>query len=55
MLKMGARVAAPMYTVINAESEFSEDGVPVDRATAEKRATALVNELMWLVERSAVE
>lgn len=52
LLKLGARVAAPMYTVINAETEFSETGMPKDAAAAEKRAAVPVGELMWLVEKT---
>lgn len=55
MLKMGARVAAPTYTVLNVGSDFSEDGVAVDPQRAEKYAKAPVEELMWLVNNSADE
>lgn len=49
LLKLGARVAAPMYTVINAAATFSESGVPADVADAEKRAAAPIKELLWMM------
>lgn len=52
MLKLGARVAAPLYTVVEAEKNFSEDGVPADAPRAEKYVAAMIDELLWLVEKS---
>ena len=51
MMKIGARVASPLYTVIEA-ADYGGDGTPPDRAFAEKMATPAVDELMWLVEKS---
>ena len=51
-LKMGARVAAPLYTVVNAGADFSETGEPRDPALAEKFLAAPLAEFMWLVEKS---
>lgn len=53
LLKMGARVAGPLYTVTKAGEEFAEDGTPADPATAVKRADPAVNELAWLIEKSS--
>lgn len=52
LLKMNARVAAPLYTVVRAGRDFAEDGTPADRDTAVKYAKAPVDELLWLVDRS---
>ena len=52
-LKMGARVAAPAYTVLNAGTDFSEGGTPADRERLERYAKAPVEELMWLVRKSS--
>ncbi len=54
MLKLGARVAAPIYTVIKVGEDFAEDGTPRDPATAEKFAAAPLDELIWLVEKTGV-
>lgn len=54
-LKMGARVAAPLYTVLSAGTDFAEDGTPADPARLEKYAKAPVDELMWLVEKSIAD
>lgn len=51
-MKLGARVASPIYTVIRAGEDFSDNGVPVDIGTAEKFAAAPVEELLWLVRKS---
>lgn len=53
LMKLGARVAAPVYTVIRAGEDFSEAGVPADASTAEKYAAAPVEEFLWLVDKSA--
>lgn len=50
-LKLGARVAAPLYTVLNAGTDFSPEGEPAG-PKFEKYAAAPVGELMWLVEKS---
>lgn len=50
-LKMGARVAAPMYTVLRAGDDFSPEGEAVNGAVA-KYAEVPVAELMWLVNKS---
>lgn len=52
MLKMDARVAPPLYTVLNAGTDFSPEGDPVDAEKAEKYAQAPVAEFMWLVDAS---
>ncbi|MCC8019865.1 MAG: NAD(P)H-dependent oxidoreductase [Rikenellaceae bacterium] len=54
LMKLGARVAAPVYTVIRAGEDFSENGIPADGSTAEKYAAAPVEEFLWLVDRSAI-
>ena len=51
-LKMGARVAAPTYTVLNAATDFAEDGTPADPQRLERYAEAPVREFMWLVGKS---
>lgn len=53
LLKMGSRVAAPIYAVVNAGTDFSPEGDPVDAEKSEKYAQAPVDEFMWLVEKSA--
>lgn len=53
LLKMGARVAAPLYTVVNVSREYGEDGTPADPAKAEKYAARPLEELMWLVAKTA--
>ncbi|MCC8035746.1 MAG: NAD(P)H-dependent oxidoreductase [Rikenellaceae bacterium] len=52
LMKLGARVASPGYTVLRAGEEFSESGVPADGAAAEKYAAAPVEEFLWLVDNS---
>lgn len=52
MLKMEARVAAPIYTIVNVGTDFAEDGEPVDQEKAEKYAQTPVAEFMWLVYKS---
>lgn len=52
-LKVGARVAAPLYTVVNAGTDFSPEGVPAEPERLEKYAAAPVEELMWLVHKSS--
>lgn len=52
MLKLGARVAAPLYTVIKVDADFTDDGTPADQAVAERFAAAPIKELMWLIEKS---
>jgi NAD(P)H-dependent FMN reductase len=51
-LKLGARVAAPVYTVINAGGDFAEDGTPRDSAMSEKFAAAPIKEFMWIVDKT---
>lgn len=52
-LRMGARVAAPSYTVLNAGTDFAEDGTPADRERAERYAKSPADEFMWLVGKSS--
>lgn len=51
-LKMGTRVAAPTYTVLNVGTDFAEDGRPADPQRMERYAKTPVDELMWLVNKS---
>lgn len=53
LMKMGARVACPLYTVIKAGDDFSPEGIAADPATAERFAGPAVDELMWLIEKGA--
>lgn len=55
LMKLGARVASPTYTVLRAGEEFSESGVPADGQAAEKYAAAPIEELLWLVDSSKKE
>lgn len=52
LLKMGARVAAPCYTVIEAGSAFDESGVPSNAQLTEKFSSAMIRELIWLIDKS---
>jgi NAD(P)H-dependent FMN reductase len=51
-LKLGARVAAPLYTVIRAGDDFAEDGTPVDRERLSGYAREPLTEFLWLVNRT---
>lgn len=51
-LKMGARVAAPTFTIINVGSEFSMEGAPAEPQRVERHFKTPVAEFMWLVEKS---
>jgi NAD(P)H-dependent FMN reductase len=50
-LKLGARVAAPMYTVTNVEKDFAEDGKLLNPGV-EKYVQAPVDEFLWLINNS---
>lgn len=52
LLKMGARVTGPLYTVLNAGADFSETGMPSDKAAAERNAAKPIEELVWMVTKS---
>lgn len=51
-MKLGARVAAPMYTIVNVEKSFSEDGEPTDLVSAEKWVKAPIDEFLWIIKNS---
>ncbi len=51
-LKLGARVAAPLYTVINVEKDFAADGTLVN-PDVERFGRAPLDEFLWMVEKSA--
>ena len=50
-LKLGARVAAPLYTVMSVERDFSEDGSLIN-PDVEKYALAPIEEFLWIVNNS---
>ncbi len=50
-LKLGARVAAPLYTVTNVESDFSTDGELLNPAV-ERFTTAPIEEFLWIVTKT---
>lgn len=52
LLKMGARVTGPLYTVVNAGEEYAEDGTPATPEKAEKNAARPIEELMWMVGKN---
>ena len=52
LLKMGARVTGPLYTVTSVGNDYSETGVPANRETAEKYAREPVGELLWMVRKN---
>lgn len=51
LLKLGARVAAPLYTVTNVEKDFAEDGTLLNQGV-ERFVAAPEEEFMWLVNNS---
>lgn len=53
LMKLGARVAAPVYTVLQAGVDFDEDGTPHDPERIQKYAAAPLDELKWLVDKTA--
>lgn len=52
LLKMGARVTGPLYTVINVGSDFTETGTPADPPQARRYAKQPVEEFAWLVNKN---
>jgi len=48
--KIHAIVVPAMFPTPTVDKNFSEDGVPIDKAGTDKRATAFVNELLWFIE-----
>jgi NAD(P)H-dependent FMN reductase len=50
-LKLGARVAAPHYTVVNVEKDFAEDGELLNK-DVEKYAQAPIEEFLWIVNKT---
>lgn len=52
LLKMEARVAGPLYTIVDVQEEYDVDGVPADPQRAEKYALKPLAELMWMIKKS---
>ncbi len=52
MLKLGARVAAPLYTVTRVGEDFGEDGTPADPERIGRYAEAPVEEFLWLINKT---
>lgn len=50
--KIGALTVPAMFPVANISQSFDENGQPTDPASVNKRASAFVDELVWLVERT---
>ncbi|WP_316813738.1 NAD(P)H-dependent oxidoreductase [Pedobacter heparinus] len=48
--KIGAWTVPAMFPVPKVQEAFDENGVPVDQAGMDKRATVFINELLWCVE-----
>lgn len=48
--KIRAWTVPAMYPVPNAHATFDENGVPADKASADKRAAVFTRELLWCVE-----
>ena len=48
--KLGAMTVPATLRLPNIESTFDEAGIPADKTEINKRASALVNELLWYVE-----
>lgn len=48
--KLQAWTVPVLFPVPNVNDTFTEDGVPVNRETMEKRATTFLNELLWCME-----
>lgn len=53
LIRLGARVASPVCTMINTEANFSPEGTPSDPESTERFAKTSVDEFMWLVEKSS--
>jgi len=52
LLKLGALVAPALSTVIKAEESFTPEGVPADPTRAESTVRPLLDELLWLMEKT---
>ena len=48
--KLGAMTVPATLRLPNIESSFDESGSPADKTETDKRASALVNELLWYIE-----
>jgi NAD(P)H-dependent FMN reductase len=48
--KIGALTVPAMFPVPTIDKSFDENGVPSDQAGTDKRATAFINELLWIME-----
>jgi NAD(P)H-dependent FMN reductase len=48
--KKGCWVVPARYNVASVEESFAEDGTPADKTTADRRATAFLQELYWCAE-----
>jgi NAD(P)H-dependent FMN reductase len=51
--KIGALTVPTMFPIATVDKTFDEKGQPSDPAIINKRATAFINELVWLMERLA--
>jgi NAD(P)H-dependent FMN reductase len=50
MWKIRSWTVPAMFPVPHADEIFDEDGVPVDKAATDKRASVFIHELLWCVE-----
>lgn len=53
LLKMGARVTGPLYTVVAAPAAYAEDGTPTDPEKAAKAAKRALDELVWMIDKAS--